>query len=170
MIQHYTIITHSPEETVTLGQSIGKYLDPGHIVALIGGLGAGKTWLSRGIGEGLGISKKHHVHSPAFDLIHEHPGPTPMYHMDFYRLDDFSPEDEMWVNEYMHSQTGVCVIEWANKFIIDFLDHYLKIQLTMIENANTARKLDFFAIGDKYVPLIKQIITEYNQIKETNTA
>lgn len=160
------IITHSAEETVLLGQCIGKNLKPGQIVALIGDLGAGKTWLSRGIGEGLGISKKHHVHSPAFDLIHEHPGPTPMYHMDFYRLDDFSSEDEMWINEYIHSQTGVCVIEWANKYIVDILDHYLKIQLTMIDNDDTSRKLEFFAIGEKYLSVIKQIETDFKQNRE----
>jgi len=162
----FTIITHSAEETVKLGHCIGKKLKPGHIVALIGDLGAGKTWLSRGIGEGLEISEHHHVHSPAFDLIHEHPGQTPMYHMDFYRLDDFSAEDEMWVSEYIHAQTGVCVIEWANKFIVDILDCYLKIQLTMIEDCHSTRKLEFFAVGEDYLPLIHQIEAEFNQNKE----
>jgi len=162
-----SIISHSAEETVQLGKCIGQYLKPGQIVALIGDLGAGKTWLSRGIGNGLKISEKHHVHSPAFDLIHEHPGPISMYHMDFYRLDTFSAEDEMWILEYIHAQDGVCVIEWANKFIIDILDHYLQIQLTMIEECTTWRKLEFYAIGDEYLSIIDQIETQYNQIKES---
>jgi len=161
-----SITTHSAEETVHLGKCIGNHLKTGHIVALIGDLGTGKTWLSRGIGTGLKISEKHHIHSPAFDLIHEHPGPTPMYHMDFYRLDGFSAEDEMWVSEYIHSQTGVCVIEWANRFIVDILDHYLKIQLTMTEDCHTARKLDFYAIDTEYLSLIDQIEIEYKQTKE----
>jgi tRNA threonylcarbamoyladenosine biosynthesis protein TsaE len=165
---HISIITHSPEETVKLGQYLGNMLEPGNIVALIGDLGAGKTWLSRGIGDGLGISEQHHVHSPAFDLIHEHPGPTPMYHMDFYRLDDFSAEDEMWVSEYIHANTGVCVIEWANKYILDILEYYLMIQLSLIENCHTERKIDFYAIGDHYLPILNQIEADFNQSKETN--
>jgi len=163
-----TITTYCAEETVTLGNLIGKNLKSGQILALIGDLGSGKTWLSRGIGEGLGISKHHHIHSPAFDLIHEHPGPIPMYHMDFYRLDDFSSEDEMWVTEYIHSKTGVCIIEWANKFIVDFLDNYLEIQLSMIENCITARKIDFFAMSNEYLPLINQLDVDFSLNKETN--
>jgi tRNA threonylcarbamoyladenosine biosynthesis protein TsaE len=161
-----TITTHSAEETVILGQCIGKNLKAGDVVALIGDLGAGKTWLSRGIGDGLNISKQHHVHSPAFDLIHEHPGPIPMYHMDFYRLDDFSSDDEMWVEEYIHANTGVCVIEWANKFIVDILDNYLKIEISMIEDSHSARKFIFFAIGGEYLSLIDQIVNEFNKNKE----
>ena len=165
-----SLITHTAEETVKLGHCIGKKLKSGNIVALIGDLGAGKTWLSRGIGSGLGISEKHHVHSPAFDLIHEHPGPTPMYHMDFYRLDDFSPEDEMWVSEYLHANTGVCVIEWADKYIVEILDDYLKIQIAMIEECFTTRKLDFYAFGDEYLSLINQIEADFNQTKETTSS
>jgi len=163
-----TIITCSAEETVLLGYCIGKNLKAGDIVALIGDLGTGKTWLSRGIGEGLEISKQHHVHSPAFDLIHEHPGPVPMYHMDFYRLDDFSSEDEMWVEEYIHENRGVCVIEWANNFIVDILEKYLKIEISMIEDNNTVRKFNFFAIGDEYLFLINQIEAEFNKNKESS--
>jgi len=157
------IHTTSPEETVLLGFCIGKSLVPGTVLALIGHMGAGKTWMSRGIGDGLGIAEHHHIHSPAFDLIHEHPGKIPMYHMDFYRLDDFSREDELWVDEYIHSKDGVCVIEWADKFIINLLDSYLKINLEMIEN-DTTRKISFCAIGEKYNTIIENVIHLYEQL------
>ncbi|MBF0450999.1 MAG: tRNA (adenosine(37)-N6)-threonylcarbamoyltransferase complex ATPase subunit type 1 TsaE [Candidatus Magnetomorum sp.] len=153
-----TIIeTHSPEETVHLGYCIGKSLYPGHVVALIGHLGAGKTWLSRGIAKGLGISKNHHVHSPAFDLVHEHPGTIPMYHMDFYRLDHFSREDELWIEEYIHSDTGVCVIEWADKFIKDLLDDHLEIHLEM-GGCDTDRKISLIAVGDEYYTIMDHLL------------
>jgi len=162
MKQRITIKSHSEEETFKLGQFIGKELKSGHVLALIGDLGAGKTCLSRGIGSGLGLAKNHHIHSPAFDLIHEHPGPIPMYHMDFYRLDYFSPEDELWVNEYVYAKAGVCVIEWADKFILSILEHYLKIQLTMCDDNDTIRSIDFLALGSSYHSLIDSLYIKYS--------
>ncbi|KPA15283.1 ATP-binding protein [Candidatus Magnetomorum sp. HK-1] len=160
-ISNWTIHTQSPEETVQLGNCIGKCLKPGQIVALIGDLGAGKTWLSRGIGTGLGILQNHHVHSPAFDLVHEHPGTIPMFHMDIYRLDDFSREDELWISEYLNSNTGVCVIEWANKFIKDILDEYLEIHLKTVDSNETERILTLISVGDKYTKLLENIKKEF---------
>jgi len=157
-----TIQTTSPEETVQLGNYIGNYLEPGQIVALIGDLGSGKTWLSRGIGAGLGISQNHHVHSPAFDLVHEHPGPIPMFHMDIYRLNDFSRDDELWISEYLQSENGVCVIEWANKFIIDLLDEYLEIHLNTLEINETYRQFTIRAVGDSYNKLLNNIKKMHN--------
>jgi tRNA threonylcarbamoyladenosine biosynthesis protein TsaE len=160
MTTFHNITTYSPEETIHLGYCIGKRLSQGHIVALTGHLGAGKTWLSRGIGDGLGIQKHNHIHSPAFDLIHEHPGKIPMYHMDFYRLDNFSREDELWIEEYIYSKEGVCVIEWADKFMMDLLHNYLKINLKM-NSSDTIRQINFHAVGNEYESILEKIITDY---------
>jgi len=158
-----TIQTHSPEETTQLGTCIGNHLKPGHILALIGNLGSGKTCMSRGIAKGMNISTQYHIHSPAFDLIHEHPGSIPMYHMDFYRLDEFSREDELWVSEYIHLKKGVCVIEWADKFILDILDAYLKIQFTASDNFETHRSITFTAIGTQYQSVIESMTATLNE-------
>ncbi|MBI5701196.1 tRNA (adenosine(37)-N6)-threonylcarbamoyltransferase complex ATPase subunit type 1 TsaE [Candidatus Saganbacteria bacterium] len=106
------LTTHSAEETVELGKKIGQELKPNDIVALYGGLGAGKTTLVQGIGLGLGIGEM--ITSPTFILINEYPGRIPLYHIDLYRLDDISQVEDLGIEEYF-SKGGVCIIEWAEK-------------------------------------------------------
>ena len=70
-----------------LGRTLGRALEPGDVVVLTGPLGAGKTTLTRGIGEGLGIRGP--VQSPTFVIARTHPslvGGTPLVHVDAYRL------------------------------------------------------------------------------------
>ena len=66
---------------------MGEYASPGDLFCLIGTLGAGKTYLTKGIAESLGIDPEK-VTSPTFTLVQEHMGRMPLYHWDLYRLDD----------------------------------------------------------------------------------
>ena len=63
-------LSTSPEETAALGERIAAALEGGEIIALSGGLGAGKTVLAKGIARGLGIEDE--VVSPSFTLIQEY--------------------------------------------------------------------------------------------------
>ena len=81
-----TTVTHSADETVELGRRIAAALPTKAVVLLIGNLGAGKTTLTQGIVEGLGVASREEVGSPTFTLIHEY-GPPRVYHIDLYRLD-----------------------------------------------------------------------------------
>lgn len=106
------VITRSAEETLKLGEQLGRELEPGDIVALYGELGAGKTTLTKGIARGLEI--KTEVVSPTFTLIHEHQGRVPLYHIDLYRLTD---EEEIWnlgIEDYLYN-AGVTIVEWAER-------------------------------------------------------
>jgi tRNA threonylcarbamoyladenosine biosynthesis protein TsaE len=110
--------TSSPEETVALGKRLAPYLHPGSVVALRGGLGAGKTCLVKGIAEGLGITEE--VTSPTYTIISEYGGTLspfgalPFYHIDAYRLtgdDDFAA---LGGEEILYGK-GVSVIEWSER-------------------------------------------------------
>lgn len=68
-IESYTIITHSDRETIELGQKLGAFLQDGDMVALAGELGSGKTWFTKGVALGLGVSKEQVITSPSFALV-----------------------------------------------------------------------------------------------------
>ncbi|MHB0912009.1 MAG: tRNA (adenosine(37)-N6)-threonylcarbamoyltransferase complex ATPase subunit type 1 TsaE [Armatimonadota bacterium] len=106
--------TRSAAETEALGERIGRALGPGAVVVLFGGLGAGKTTLTKGIARGLGVDDL--VHSPTFTLIHEHAGRLPVYHFDLYRLDSAGELDDLGYEEYIYGE-GVSVIEWPEKIL-----------------------------------------------------
>ncbi len=104
------IATKSADETIAIGERLGKMLKPGDVIALSGDLGAGKTTLTRGIALGLGVTAD--VHSPTFTLIHEHPGPVPLYHIDVYRLSSEQDAEFIGIDDYVYGD-GVTIIEWA---------------------------------------------------------
>ena len=142
----FTVISKNAEETLSFGRLLGGLLQSRETVALVGELAAGKTWLAKGIAFGLGVPEDEYVTSPAFDLIHEYQGRVPVYHMDFYRLDELSAEDELWIQEYL-DRDGVCIIEWANKFIDKLTDVYLEVTLTF-GTGEDDREIRLRAVGD----------------------
>ena len=81
-------ISHSPEETLQLGESLGSSLGAGDTILLFGDLGAGKTRFTQGICYGLGLDKNSYIRSPTFTLINEYPGRLPIHHVDLYRIDN----------------------------------------------------------------------------------
>lgn len=106
------VISQSEEATLHLGATLAKQLQAGDIIALQGDLGSGKTCLTRGICQGLGVIEK--VTSPTFVLINEYRGRLPVYHFDFYRLETL---DEIWnlgIDDYFNNE-GICIIEWAER-------------------------------------------------------
>ena len=106
-------ISHSPAETIALARTLAATLRRGDVLALSGDLGAGKTHFVKGLAASLGTAAS--VTSPTFTLIHEYPGGRlPLYHFDFYRLDDADEALKIGLDEYLDGD-GACVIEWAEK-------------------------------------------------------
>ncbi len=106
--------TRSTRGTIALGKALAERLDVGDCVALIGGLGAGKTALVRGIAAGMGLAEPKLVSSPTYVLVHEYPCRVPVYHLDLYRMVD--PDAELFdlgLDEML--DTGVVLIEWADR-------------------------------------------------------
>jgi tRNA threonylcarbamoyladenosine biosynthesis protein TsaE len=102
------------EGMVALGRELAGGLASGDVLALVGGLGAGKTHLTKGLAAGLGCGGS--VTSPTFSLVHEYRGGRlPLFHFDFYRLE--SPEALLAIgwDEFL-DQGGVVVAEWADRF------------------------------------------------------
>jgi tRNA threonylcarbamoyladenosine biosynthesis protein TsaE len=106
------ILSSSPEETIAAGERIAGLLHGGSVVALRGGLGSGKTCLTKGIARGLGITEE--ITSPTFTIISEYQGEFPLYHIDAYRLggdDDFI---DLGGEDLLYGQ-GISVIEWSER-------------------------------------------------------
>ncbi|MDD5135934.1 MAG: tRNA (adenosine(37)-N6)-threonylcarbamoyltransferase complex ATPase subunit type 1 TsaE [Candidatus Omnitrophica bacterium] len=109
-------ISNSPEETIVIGLKLARKLKKGDCVALIGDLGSGKTVLTKGIAEGLGVKNPRYVNSPTFVIIKEYKGKLPLYHFDLYRLNKSTVLDAESYEEYFYDD-GVTVIEWADKIM-----------------------------------------------------
>lgn len=102
------------EEMENLGRTAADSLEAGSVVALTGGLGAGKTHWTKGLVAGIGSLDE--VTSPTFGLVHEyHGGRLPVAHMDFYRLDSANELIALGWDEYLESG-GIVIAEWADKF------------------------------------------------------
>ncbi|MBQ5537953.1 MULTISPECIES: tRNA (adenosine(37)-N6)-threonylcarbamoyltransferase complex ATPase subunit type 1 TsaE [Treponema] len=107
-----TFTTNSAEETIALGRKIGGALTGGEIIAMQGTLAAGKTTMTKGIAESLGVADT--ITSPTFCLISEYEGRLPLYHMDVYRLDGGEDFINLGVEDMMYGN-GVSIIEWSEK-------------------------------------------------------
>jgi len=107
-----TIITNNETETVLEGEKLGRMIAPGTVVALYGGLGAGKTAFTRGLAAGLGIASN--VSSPTFTIVNEYPGNTPLFHFDMYRLESEKELYDIGWDDYL-DRGGVCAVEWSEK-------------------------------------------------------
>jgi len=110
------IKSYNLEDTEKLGLLLGNLAAPGDVICLDGDLGAGKTALSQAIARGLGVPDTCYVTSPSFTILHEYEGRIPMYHMDFYRLQDAGEVEDLGFDEYFYL-TGLTVIEWSNRAV-----------------------------------------------------
>ncbi len=104
--------TTSVEETVALGERLGRVAEPGDLVCVWGELGAGKTQLAKGIARGLGITDT--VNSPTFILMNEYAGRLPLFHVDLYRLADAADALGGGLIDDRQSD-GVTVVEWPER-------------------------------------------------------
>ena len=106
------IETNSEKETWELGKRLAKTAQPGQVFSLVGDLGVGKTVLTKGMAEGLGITEP--VNSPTFTILQVYEeGRLPFYHFDVYRIDDPEEMDEIGYEDYFYGE-GICLVEWAN--------------------------------------------------------
>src|SRR5213593_3472299 len=106
-----TFISHSPEETLALGERWGREATPGCLLGLTGTLGAGKTQLVKGLARGLGITSQ--VLSPSFTLVHQYlQGRLPLAHLDWYRLETPAQIIRAGLEPDLLQPEGLTVVEW----------------------------------------------------------
>lgn len=106
--------TGSRDETIALGERLGRALRAGDVLVLTGDLGAGKTQLTKGIAAGMGVTDD--VTSPTFTIEMVYQGAEmPLYHFDLYRLDDPDQLEDTGIFDVLGTD-GVCSIEWGEQF------------------------------------------------------
>ncbi|PSO72258.1 MAG: tRNA (adenosine(37)-N6)-threonylcarbamoyltransferase complex ATPase subunit type 1 TsaE [Cyanobacteria bacterium QS_1_48_34] len=144
--QSITILLKHTQATQQLGKVLGESLSAGSVVLLLGDLGAGKTMLVQGMGEGLGIQEP--IVSPTFTLINEYAeGRLPLYHLDLYRL-QASEVAEIYPETYWEGtevSPGITAIEWAEHLPYK-PPAYLEIQLADCDNGG--RKAHLQQVGN----------------------
>jgi tRNA threonylcarbamoyladenosine biosynthesis protein TsaE len=104
--------SNSEKETFSLGVKLSEKVKPGDIFLIEGALGVGKSVLIRGFAKGLGVEES--IPSPSFTLVNEYQGKYPIYHFDFYRINDPFELYELGFEDYIYSQ-GISFIEWPSK-------------------------------------------------------
>lgn len=151
-----TLLTHSKEETKALGKAIASFLCPGDVVILTGDLGAGKTTLTSGVGEGLNVQED--VLSPTFNLLKCYfKGRIPFYHIDAYRLE--GQNIEIGLDEAIEGD-GACFIEWP-QFIMPLIpDERLEIQIHSLSGND---REFVFESSDPRFDWVKQLPVEEKQ-------
>lgn len=138
--------TGSPEETRELGRALGETLAPGSVLALVGGLGAGKTCFAQGLAIGLGVDPSIAVTSPTFTLVNEYPGRVPFVHADLYRLENASELETTGLFDGQDPD-AVTAVEWADRIeeALDMADMVVSFEIT----GETGRILTFIEPGRK---------------------
>ena len=112
MEQIRVVETFSAEETLKLGEQMGREAKPGTVCTLVGDLGVGKTVFTQGIAKGLDIEES--ICSPTFTIVQVYEeGRMPFYHFDVYRIGDIEEMDEIGYEDYFYGD-GLTMIEWAN--------------------------------------------------------
>lgn len=120
-----TVIPTS-DDMHAFGVRLGRTLTAGDLLVLTGPLGAGKTTLTRGIGEGLGVRGP--VTSPTFVLARTHPslvGGPPLVHVDAYRLTDALELDDLDID----FAGSVVIVEWGRGLVDAVASRWLDVEI-----------------------------------------
>jgi len=149
------LISLSPGQTQNLGAHLGRLVQAGDILLLVGSLGTGKTCLAQGIARGLNI--KDYVLSPSFVIVRELYGRLPLYHIDLYRLDRIEEIMDLGLDEYLYG-SGVSVVEWADKGLGVLPAEHLLIEISYL--SLNERSFRFKSNGKRY----RQILAELRQL------
>ncbi len=127
-----TIETHSPAETIALGERIGALLRGGEVIAYRGGLGAGKTTITRGISVGLGLGDE--VTSPTFALVNEYAGEKlTLYHFDMYRITSAEDLETCGFYDFMNERS-VIAAEWSENIADELPDDAIYIDIARVSD------------------------------------
>jgi tRNA threonylcarbamoyl adenosine modification protein YjeE len=135
----------APEQMHQLGLAIAKVLKSGDLLLLNGPLGAGKTTLTRGIGEGLGALGT--VQSPTFVLARTHRtavGPK-LVHVDAYRLNSALELDDLDID----FANSIVVVEWARDYIDGIAEHWLLVDINR-DSEDESRLVTISGFGQRW--------------------
>ena len=140
-----TFHTKTADETIALGRRLGEKLRKGDVIAMQGTLAAGKTTITKGIAEALGV--KDVITSPTFCLISEYSGKMPLYHMDVYRLEGAEDFVNLGTDDMIYGD-GVSVIEWSEKIMSELPKKTIKLVITPQDDGSREITIDNWPYGE----------------------
>jgi tRNA threonylcarbamoyladenosine biosynthesis protein TsaE len=129
------VITHSAEETIAWGRKLAERLKAPMLVMLAGGLGSGKTTLTKGIVAGLEAATEEEVTSPTFTLVHEYGSGKRVFHGDLYRVESFHDFETLGLED-VFSQPAIVILEWSEKFPLKAPWPQLRVRLELMGGDN----------------------------------
>ena len=150
----WSVITRSPQQTRSYGRRMGRLMQGGEIIGIVGELGTGKTCFVRGVAEGLDVGKGAWIRSPTFTLINEYHGRLPVYHIDLYRISSRHELEGLNLREYLYSD-GVSLIEWFEHLPEAEVDEFLEVRLAYADGVQ--RELVFIPCGPRYEHIVEKM-------------
>ena len=142
----------SPAETRVLGEALGRVLQEGDFVGLVGDLGAGKTELARGIARGVGIPDED-VTSPSFAIVHQHHGRIRLTHADLYRLSGPADLEGTGFHE-LRDGPAATLVEWFDR--VPGAAPPDAMRIVLVETSETARELVVATSGPRSEHLLQR--------------
>lgn len=157
-----TYVSTTTEQTIALGQILGKLLQAGDVLVLTGDLGAGKTQLTKGIAAGMGVTED--VTSPTFTIEMVYEGTTmPLYHFDLYRLNDPDQLEDTGLYDALESD-GPTIIEWGEQFAEQIGERTLDVYVSRLseeelesDDAEPRREIRFIPQNDRGEEIIQAL-------------
>ena len=147
----YKYISNCQLDTIKLAENFESEKFQNMIICLDGELGSGKTLFTKGFAKALGINEV--ITSPTFTIIKEYDGEMSLYHMDVYRLDDFSTD--IGIEDYF-LKGGVCIIEWSENIKSILPEDRLEIKFKVVDE--NKRKLLIKPYGKVYEELCEAVL------------
>jgi len=127
-----------------LGVKLSAHLRAGDLVLVNGPLGAGKTVLAQGVGEGLGVTG---ITSPTFVISRVHKAATPFIHVDAYRLVD-SDNPNLYLDDLdLDIANSITFIEWGGAESARLSEDRLEVS---IDRSDDIRKVEIRAVGPRW--------------------
>lgn len=149
------MILHGEDAMKSFGAQFGALLRGGEVIELVGDVGAGKTTLTKGIAEGMGVDED--VQSPSFTISRvydETPSGLRLAHYDFYRLQDAGiMADEL--HETVYDPQAVTIIEWAE--IVSGVLPEDRLTIVVSSPTETSRRIIFHAGGKKSQAVVESL-------------
>ena len=129
-------ISKSESETEAIGARLAAVLPDGSVVAMYGGLGAGKTAFVRGMARGMGLNAR--VSSPTFTIVNEYLGARSLIHFDMYRLSGADELFDIGWEDYL-ARGAVCAVEWSENVEDAFFGDEVRVRIEKL--SDTGRKI-----------------------------
>ncbi len=127
------------------------------MVALIGELGSGKTWFTKGLALGAGVGPDMIITSPSFAIVNEYQGRQLLYHMDLYRLESLSDLLSAGLEEYF-SDSGVVVLEWADRWPSLLPEWRIEVRFDIVDSER--REIILLGFHPRAIKIIESIKLE----------